>query len=104
MELTSVELAPIKEVYAAGQYLAAHALGEKFGPYREWGGPGGMLLAGRLAMQLGGPRFGRKLHLAAIRHFPVNLEVVYYHARHRMERFGPLACWRFIKKHSDWSD
>ncbi len=104
MELTPVDLSPIRELYTAGRYLVAHSMGARFGPYRQWEGPGGMVLAGRLAMQLGAPKFGRKLHLAAVRHFPVNLEVVYYHARHRMERFGPLACWRFLKLHPDWSD
>ena len=104
MDLTPADLAPIKELYAAGRYLAAHAAGAGFGPYRTWRGPGGMVLAGRLAMQLGAPKFGRRLHLAAARLYPANLEVVYYHARHRMERFGPLAAWRFLKLHTDWSD
>lgn len=104
MDLTPADLAPIRELYTAGRYRTAHAAGARFGPYRTWQGPGGMILAGRLAMQLGAPKFGRKLHLAAVRLFPANLEVAYYHARHRMERFGPLACWRFLKAHPDWSD
>src|SRR5262245_20704538 len=104
MDLTPADLASIKERYTAGRYLSAHEAGRRFVPYREWRGPSGMVLAGRLAMQLGAPKMGRRIHLAAVRHFPVNLEVVYYHARHRMERFGPLACWRFLKRHPDWSD
>ncbi|MFO0847968.1 MAG: hypothetical protein U0871_05315 [Gemmataceae bacterium] len=29
---------------------------------------------------------------------------MYYHARYRLERFGPYSCWRFQQQHQDWSD
>ncbi|MFO0935065.1 MAG: tetratricopeptide repeat protein [Gemmataceae bacterium] len=104
MELTYAELAPIKALYASGFYRQAATAGEAYGPLRSWGGAGGRLLAGRLAMQLGAPRLGRKLHAVAAREYPVNLEAIYYSARYRMERFGPLACWRYMRSHADWSD
>jgi tetratricopeptide (TPR) repeat protein len=104
MDLTLADLAPIKSLYAEGRYRQALAAGERFGALREWGGAGGRLIAGRLAMQLGAPRLGRKLHAACAREYPVNLEAVYYSARYRMERFGPLACWRFMRGQADWSD
>jgi tetratricopeptide (TPR) repeat protein len=104
MELTSADLAPVKSLYAQGLYRQAAAAGVRFGPLRDWGGAGGRLLAGRLAMQLGAPKLGRKLHAVAAREFPANLEATYYAARYRLEHFGPLACWRFMRGYEDWSD
>ena len=62
------------------------------------------LIGGRLAIQLGSPTLGRRLHLLAFRATPAYPEAIYYHARYRMERFGPLATWAFLRKHPDWSD
>jgi tetratricopeptide (TPR) repeat protein len=104
MDLTPADLAPIKSHYADGHYLRALAAGERFGPLRTWGGPGGRLMAGRLAMQLGAPRMGRRLHALAAREYPANLEAIYYAGRYRLERFGPYSCWRYLKQHTDWQD
>lgn len=98
------ELARIKELYLAGKYRAAFDLGSGFGPLRGWAGPAARLLAGRLAMQLGNPRLGRQLHAVAFRESPAYPEAVYYMARYRLERFGPLGCWRFLQAHTDWSE
>jgi tetratricopeptide (TPR) repeat protein len=104
MDLTPADLAPIKALYADGHYLRALAAGERFGPLRTWGGPGGRLIAGRLAMQLGAPKLGRRLHAVAVREYPANLEAIYYSARYRLDRFGPYSCWRYIQKNTDWAD
>jgi tetratricopeptide (TPR) repeat protein len=55
-------------------------------------------------MQLGAPRLGRRLHALAFRESPAYPEAVYYQARFRMERFGPLAAWQFTRQHTDWSE
>ncbi len=102
--LTPADLHPIRDLYLRGQYRQALAAGERFGPVRTWQGPAGRLLGGRLAIQLGGPRLGRRLHLVAFRESPAYPEAVYYHARYRLEKFGPLACWEFLKLHPDWSE
>jgi tetratricopeptide (TPR) repeat protein len=104
MPLTPADLAPVRELYLQGRYRQALAAGERFGPVAGWAGPAGRLLGGRLAIQLGGPRLGRRLHLLAFRESPAYPEAVYYHARYRLERFGPLSCWRFQQQHPDWSD
>ena len=104
MQLTPADLGRIRELYGRGLYRQALAAGEQFGPLRAWPGPAARLLAGRLAIQLGAPKFGRRLHLVALRESPAHLEAVYYHARHRLEQFGPLSCWRFVREHPDWSD
>jgi tetratricopeptide (TPR) repeat protein len=104
VSIPPAELAQIKELYLAGRYRAAYNLGAEFGPLRGWAGPAARLLAGRLAMQLGDPRLGRRLHAIAFRESPAYPEAVYYMARYRLERFGPLGCWRFMKDQTDWSE
>ncbi|OWK37938.1 tetratricopeptide repeat protein [Fimbriiglobus ruber] len=104
MEIPAAELGRIRELYNQGRYRQALAVGEPFGPVRTWPGPAARLMAGRLAIQLGAPRIGRSLHVAAFRESPAHLEAVYYHARYRLERFGPLSCWWFLRGHRDWSD
>ena len=104
MELPAPDLQRIRELYTLGQYRQALAVGAAHGPVRSWCGAPARLLAGRLAIQLGAPRLGHQLHLAAFREYPANLEAIYYHARFRMERFGPLSALRFARLHADWSD
>jgi tetratricopeptide (TPR) repeat protein len=102
--IPTAELARIKDLYLQGRYRTAFEAGQAFGPLRTWSGPAARLIAGRLAMQLGTPRLGRQLQAVAFRESPAYPEAVYYHARFRMERFGPLGCWRFMRQHTDWSE
>jgi tetratricopeptide (TPR) repeat protein len=104
VNLPAADLARIKDLYLRGRYRAAYEVGAAHGPPRAWSGPAGRLIAGRLAMQLGAPKLGRRLHAVAFRESPAYPEAVYYHARFRLERFGPLACWRFCREHTDWSE
>jgi tetratricopeptide (TPR) repeat protein len=104
MDVTPADLGRIRDLYSRGLYRQALAAGERFGPLRAWPGPAARLLAGRLAIQLGAPKLGKRLHLVAYRQSPAFLEAVYYHARYRLEQFGPLSCWRFARQHPDWSD
>ena len=104
IDIAPADVARVKQLYLAGQYRAAHELGATFGPFRQWSGPTARLIGGRLAIQLGAPRLGRQLHLLTFRQSPAHLEGVYYQARYRMERFGPLSCWRFQRQHTDWGD
>jgi cellulose synthase operon protein C len=103
MELTAADLAPIRDLYFQGLYRQAWAASERHGPLREWSNPAARLLAGRLMMQLGAPRTGRQLHLLAVRQSPTYPEAIYYHARYRLENYGPLSCWRYVSQHQDWS-
>ncbi|MCZ2341111.1 MAG: tetratricopeptide repeat protein [Bacteroidales bacterium] len=104
MEIPQSDLIRIREQYNQGRYRQAYALSEPFGPIRHWSGPAARLLGGRLAIQLGAPKLGRQLHLVAFRESPAFPEAIYYHARYRLERFGPLACWEFLRQHPDWSE
>ncbi len=106
MEIPTADLAPIRELYVRGMYVQALRVAERFGPVHEWSNTAARLLGGRLAIQLGGARLGRWLHLRAYRDTPAHPEAIYYHARYRLERFGPLGAWRFLRSHPDqeWND
>lgn len=104
MELPPAELIRIRELYSQGHYRQALTASEPFGPLQSWTNTPARVLAGRLAMQLGGPRLGRKLHALAYRQSPTYPDAVYYFARYRFERFGPLSCWLFMNEHPDWSE
>lgn len=104
MDIPTPELNRIRELYTSGHYLQALAAAVPFGPIRHWSGPAARLIGGRLAIQVGAPKFGRQLHLAAFRASPAFPEAIYYHARYRLERFGPLSCWEFLRQHPDWSE
>ena len=104
MDLTPADLSRIRELYAQGFYRRAYDAAVAIGPIREWTSTPARLIGGRLAIQLGAPSLGRQLHLLAFRSTPAYPEAIYYHARYRMERFGPMATWAFMRKHPDWSD
>ncbi|WP_020470373.1 tetratricopeptide repeat protein [Zavarzinella formosa] len=106
MEIATADLAPIRELYGRGFYVQALRLAERFGPLTEWSNTPARLLGGRLAIQLGSARLGRFMHLRAYRDTPAHPEAIYYHARYRLEKFGPHAAWRFLRSHpdQDWND
>jgi len=106
MQISTADLAPIRELYARGMYVQALRAAEQFGPLPEWSNTPARLFGGRLAIQLGAARLGRWLHLRAYRDTPAHPEAIYYHARYRLERFGPLGAWRFLRSHpdQDWND
>src|SRR5438067_1792629 len=104
MDIAPTDLARIRELYGQGRYRAAYDVVAGLGPLRGWAGTPARLIGGRLAIQLGAPSLGRQLHAAAFRATPAYPEAIYYHARYRLERFGPFATWQFLRKHPDWSD
>ncbi len=104
VDIASADIGIIKQLYLQGRYRAAYDHGLAFGPLRGWAGPAARLIAGRLAMQLGAPRLGRQLHILAYRESPAYPEAVYYHARYRLEHFGPFAGWQFQRDHTDWDE
>src|SRR5579872_2826368 len=104
MDLAPADVNRIRELYSQGYYRQSYAVATAIGPFRAWEGTPARLIGGRLAIQLGSPTLGRRLHLLAYRSTPAHPEAIYYHARYRMERFGPLATWAFLRKHPDWSD
>ncbi|MCS6865662.1 MAG: hypothetical protein RMJ56_06475 [Gemmataceae bacterium] len=104
MDIAPADLTRIRELYMQGLYRQAYEATQPLGPLHTWTGTTARLIGGRLAIQLGAPKLGRRLHLLAYRQAPAHPEAIYYHARYRMERFGPFSTWRFMRQHLDWSD
>jgi tetratricopeptide (TPR) repeat protein len=104
MDIAPAALAPVRELYTQGLYLQAYRAAQALGPLRDWANTPARLLAGRLALQLGGPRLFRHLHLTAYRAAPTDAEANCCYARLLLERRGPYAAWRFARKQDDWSD
>jgi tetratricopeptide (TPR) repeat protein len=104
MDLAPADLTRIRDLYSQGLYRTAHDVAAALGPMRAWTGTPARLIGGRLAIQLGAASLGRRMHLLAYRGTPSHPEAIYYHARFRMERFGPLATWEFMRKNPDWSE
>jgi cellulose synthase operon protein C len=94
-------LEEIRELYERGLYLQAHALGQPFGPLEQWAGTDARVLAGRLAMQLGGDKLARRLHLSAWRQDRRHPEACYYRATALLQRRGPLPAWDFLRRRGD---
>ena len=106
MQIPTADLAPIRDLYGRGLYIQALRAADRFGPLTDWSNTAARLLGGRLALQLGAARLGRWLHLRAYRDTPAHPEAIYYHARYRLEKFGPVSAWRFLRSHPDqeWYD
>lgn len=104
MDLAPADLTRIRDLYSQGYYRKAHDAAVAIGPLRTWTSTPARLIGGRLAIQLGAAILGRRMHLLAFRNTPSHPEAIYYHARYRMERFGPLSTWEFMRQNPDWSE
>ncbi|MCM2334261.1 MAG: C39 family peptidase, partial [Anaeromyxobacteraceae bacterium] len=81
----------MRATYERGRYLQAWRAAAPLGPLPGWPGADGLVLAGRLANQLGNERLGALLHLKARRLHPESGEAWLWAARVACERLGP---WR----------
>jgi len=104
MDLAPADLTRIRDLYSQGLYRRAYDAAVAIGPLRTWTSTPARLIGGRLAIQLGAAILGRRMHLLAFRNTPSHPEAIYYHARYRMERFGPLSTWEFMRQNPDWSE
>jgi len=92
------ELASVLDLYQRGLCLQAYQLAQSLGPLAAWTGTEARLLAGRLAVHLGAPRLCNYMHLMAWRQDRTHPEACYYCARTLLDRRGPLAAWRFLRR------
>jgi len=92
------DLAGVLDLYLRGLCLQAYQLAQNIGPLTAWTGTEARLLAGRLAIHLGAPRLGTYMCLMAWRQDRTHPEACYYRARTLLDRRGPLATWRFLRR------
>lgn len=100
--ITESELLPIRALYESGKYLTAYeAATDAFGPLESWRGPEAMVLAGRMAANLGAPRLGQEIFLRAYRLYPNHDAVRYSYTRLTLDRKGPIRAARLFAR---WGD
>ena len=92
------DVGSVCELYERGQCLQAYARAQQLGPLREWSGAEALLIAGRLAINLGAPRLGRVLHYRCWKAQPRHAEARYYRALGVLDRFGPLRVCELMRR------
>ncbi len=91
----------IQAFYDHGQYLKAWALSKTIGPLKHWQGSREMVLAGRLAFNLGSRRLGNVLHRLALRKYPNDPRVITFAMLTMSSRLGPWQTLQRMKLHGD---
>ena len=87
--------------YDHGQYLKAWAISKSLGPLKQWRGSREMVLAGRLAFNLGSRRLGTVMHRLALRKYPNDPMVITFAMLTMSNRLGPWASLQRMKLHGD---
>jgi cellulose synthase operon protein C len=90
MTTTAEDLQQLERLYEHGQYLTAYEQSKNWGPIETWSDPDAAVLGGKLANNLGAPRFCRWVHYRLWKQFPTHPEVVYYGLWAHFGRKGPL--------------
>ncbi len=104
MNISAEQLEKIDSLYGQGLFLQAHREALELGPLAEWQGTPAMLLAGRLATQLGGNILGSWLIRRAWRGDPTNDEARYFYAYWLLWRRAPYPAWRWVSEAGEPSD
>ena len=95
--LTDSTHSQILRHYDQGQYHVAYAIGTAaWGSIEQWPGIEGRLIAGRLAHNLGGQRWGRLCHLKLCREYPDHPELLFYKYLLMLSYEGPLKTWQHM--------
>jgi tetratricopeptide (TPR) repeat protein len=98
MTLTAAEHRRLDDLYQRGQYLTIYEQVKPLGSLDTWQGPDALVLAGKLAVNLGAPRFGQAIHRRAWRRHPQHAELWYYVSWLELRQRGPLAALRHAER------
>lgn len=104
MQVSSEQLADLTHLYNQGYYLRAYRIAQSIGPLPDWQGTAAILMAARMAGNLGSESLARNLFLKAYRLDPENGEARYYKARTIADYRGPLAAWTFLRRTGETID
>jgi tetratricopeptide (TPR) repeat protein len=103
VHLTLDERAAVADLIGRGLYLQAYRAATRRGPLAEASEPADRILGCRMARELGSHRLSARLAYEAYRQAPSDPECMYYHAIALLNRRGPLAAWRFMRR-ARWPD
>lgn len=93
MTLNPQDLAPVSRLFEEGKCFTAYKASLQFGPLRDWGGPDAMVLAGRIAYQVGSPRLSDALHLRVGRLYPDHFDAMRFHTYSVLHLRGAVVAW-----------
>lgn len=102
--LSQETLHSLTELYDRGLYLQAYEIARPLGPLHTWRSAPACVLAGKLAMVLGGSRLGQLIHYRGWRAHHDSNELFYYYARQHYRRRGAFATRRLLQAHADLID
>lgn len=95
------DLSRIEALYDAGRLYDAYRATQPFAPLREWRGTDAIILAGRLAHQLGANRTADALMMFALRREPAHPKARYYSVHTTLRRRGPLDALDLMDRFGD---
>ncbi|MGO8689268.1 MAG: tetratricopeptide repeat protein [Thermoguttaceae bacterium] len=104
VEISPERLTGIRDLYHRGLFLQAFRVAQEVGPLGTWQGPEAMLMAGRLAGQVGGGVLSQWLIRRAWQQAPGHEQARYYYAFYVARARGPYAAWRFMHEAGDPPD
>src|SRR3989442_2759607 len=99
--ITPADVQELRELYERGLCLQAYQKAQAFGSFPSWSDTQALVMAGRLAANLGAPRLARRLHFRAYQHDRTCPEAQYYFALGVYDSRGPLVVWNLLKQ---WGD
>lgn len=103
MQIPVEILYQVQDLYDRGLYLQAYRAAIVQAPLAEWRGTAARILAGRIAMQVGGQRQGYAYHLWAW-HGEKSAATAAYYGRFVVARQGLLSGWKFASTIADWPE
>jgi cellulose synthase operon protein C len=93
----------VRSLYDRCAYLQAYLAAIDYAPLADWQDTAARILAGRIAMQVGGQRLGTAYHLRAWRTDRASVTATYFYTRTLLNRRGILATWEFVRSIEDWA-
>jgi cellulose synthase operon protein C len=97
MKIPTVIINNVQSLYDRGFYCQAYQAAIEHAPLAEWTDTDGRILAGRVALQVGGHRLGYNHHLRAWRQDRTSMRAALYYAYTLLNRGGLLKAWEFVK-------
>jgi cellulose synthase operon protein C len=101
--LEPTTLDEVRQLYEQGLYVQAYAVVEQNGGLAACNGTPALLLAGRLAGQLGAARRSNWLIRCGWKESPYDPEASYYNAYRILGRRGPLVALQWIESRPEWN-
>jgi cellulose synthase operon protein C len=93
----------VQALYDRGLHLQAYQAAIATAPLNQWRGTAARILAGRIALQVGGQRRGYAYHLWAW-HGEKSATTAAYYGRFLVARRGLLIAWEFARTIADWPE